>query len=71
VFYATGFNEHKVFVVSMDGEILATIGNGNPATVDGTSSQSSFFNPNGIAVSKDGKYLFISQGDGALRKIVL
>lgn len=71
VFYATGWNEHKVFVVSIDGEILATIGNGNQATVDGSSSEASFSNPNGIAVSKDGKYLFISQGNGTLRKIVL
>src|SRR5688500_3935408 len=45
VFYATGWNEHKVFVVSMDGEILATIGNGNPATVDGPASEASFFRP--------------------------
>jgi sugar lactone lactonase YvrE len=71
VLYATGWNEHKVFVVSMDGQILATIGNGNPVTVDGPASKASFFNPNGIALSKDGKYLFISQGDGTLRKIVL
>lgn len=71
VLYATGWNEHKVFVVSIHGEILATIGNGNQATVDGPASSASFFNPNGIAVSKDGKYLFISQGDGILRKIVL
>jgi DNA-binding beta-propeller fold protein YncE len=71
VLFATGWNEHKVFVVSMNGEILATIGNGNPATVNGPASVASFFNPNGIALSKDGKYLFISQGNGTLRKIVL
>ena len=71
VFYATAWGQHKVFVVSTDGEILATIGNGNQATVDGPASEASFFSPNGIAVSKDGKYLFISQGDGTLRKIVL
>ena len=71
VLYATGWYEHKVFVVSIAGEILATIGNGSPATVDGSSSEASFLNPNGIAVSKDGKYLFVSQGDGTLRKIIL
>jgi sugar lactone lactonase YvrE len=71
VLYATGYYQHKVFVVSTDGEILATIGNGNQATVDGSASEASFFNPNGIAVSKDGKYLYISQQDGKLRKIIL
>jgi hypothetical protein len=71
VLYATGWNEHKVFVVSTNGEILATIGSGNQETVDGTAAEASFFRPNGIAVSKDGKYLFISQGNGTLRKIVL
>jgi glutamine cyclotransferase len=71
VLYATGWNEHKVFLVSVNGEILATIGNGNEETVDGPASEASFFRPNGIALSKDGKCLFISQGDGTLRKIVL
>jgi hypothetical protein len=71
VLYATGFNENKVFVVSTDGEILATIGNGNGATVDGPAADASFLKPNGIGVSKDGKYVFISQYDGTLRKIVL
>jgi sugar lactone lactonase YvrE len=71
VFYATGFNEHKVFIVSMDGQILATIGNGNQATVNGRASEASFSQPNGIAVSKDGKYIFVSQNDGKLRKIIL
>jgi sugar lactone lactonase YvrE len=71
VFYATGYYQHKVFVVSTDGEILATIGNGNQATVDGSASEASFFNPNGVAVSKDGKYLYISQENGTLRKIIL
>lgn len=71
VFYATGWYEHKVFIVSMEGELLATIGNGNQATVDGPASEASFSNPNGIAVSKDGKYVYISQLDGTLRKIVL
>jgi hypothetical protein len=71
VFYATGWFEHKVFVVSADGEILATIGNGNEATVDGRASEASFFRPNGIGVSKDGKFVYVTQGDGTLRKIVL
>lgn len=71
VFYATGWNEHQVFLVSMNGEILATIGNGNMVNADGPSPEASFVKPNGIAVSKDGKYLFISQGDGTLRKIIL
>jgi hypothetical protein len=71
VLYVTGFNENKIYLVSTNGEILATIGNGNKATTDGVSSEASFFNPNGIAVSKDGKFVYVSQMDGILRKIVL
>jgi sugar lactone lactonase YvrE len=71
VFYATGWFEHKVFIVSEDGEILATIGNGTEANVDGRASEASFFRPNGIGVSKDGKFVYVTQGDGKLRKIVL
>jgi DNA-binding beta-propeller fold protein YncE len=71
VFYVTGYNENKIYLVSTNGETLATIGNGNKATADGGSSQASFFNPNGIAVSKDGKFIYVSQMDGVLRKIIL
>jgi sugar lactone lactonase YvrE len=71
VLYVTGFNENKVYLVSTSGEIKAAIGSGNKATADGTSSEASFFNPNGIAVSKDGKFVYVSQMDGKIRKIVL
>ena len=71
VLYATGFNENKIYLVSTNGQILATIGNGNKATSDGTASQASFFNPNGIAVWKNGKFVYVSQMDGTIRKIVL
>lgn len=71
VFYATGYKENKVYLVSTSGEILATIGNGNKGTTDGISSEASFFAPNGIAVSKDGKFVYVSQMDGILRKIIL
>jgi sugar lactone lactonase YvrE len=71
VLYITGFNENKVYLVSTNGQILKTIGSGNKATKDGVSFEASFFNPNGIAVSKDGKFIYVSGMDGTLRKIVL
>jgi sugar lactone lactonase YvrE len=71
VLYATGFYQQKVFLVSTNGQVLATIGNGSEATADGPSPAASFFRPNGIAISKDGKYIFVSQDNGTLRKIVL
>lgn len=70
-FYATGWHEHQVMQISLDGEITATIGiSGVMGDQDG-SDQATFNSPNGIAVSPDGKYVYVSQGNGKLRKIVL
>lgn len=69
-FFVTGWNEHKVYQVAADGEIVATLGSGVVGNRDGNEN-ATFTNPNGIAVSPDGKYVYVSQGDGKLRKIIL
>lgn len=69
-FYATGWHQHQVMEISLTGEITATIGTGSPGDLDG-SDNATFNAPNGVAVSLDGKYVYISQGNGKLRKIIL
>jgi DNA-binding beta-propeller fold protein YncE len=70
-FYVTGWNEHKVYKVSLTGAIVETIGRGTNADLDGPAASAQFSQPNGIAVSPDGRYVFVSQGNGKLRKIIM
>lgn len=69
-FYATNWFEHRVMQVSLNGEISATIGTGDNGDRDG-SEDATFNSPNGIAVSLDSKYVYVSQGNGKLKKIIL
>lgn len=69
-FYATGWHNHQVMQISTTGEITATIGTGISGDQDG-SDEATFNSPNGVAVSLDNKYVYISQGNGKLRKIIL
>lgn len=70
-FYVTGWNEHQVFQVSLDGKDIVTIGSGDSNHRDGTASSASFINPNGIEATADGKYVYVTQGNGQLRKIIM
>lgn len=70
-FYITGWKEHKVYIVTLNGEIVSTIGTGNNAQVDGTSTTAQFTQPNGIEATPNGKYVYVTQGNGNLRKIIL
>ena len=70
-FYATGWNQHKVYKISLDGEIIAKIGSGNQQEKDGASQEAAFNQPNGIEATADGRYVYVSQGGGNLRKIVM
>ncbi len=69
-FYVTGWKEHQVLKVSADGNIVETYGSGISGTEDGQPGDAKFSQPNGIAVTPDGKYIYVSQGNGKLRKIV-
>jgi len=69
--YATGWKEHKVFQVSLSGKIIWVIGTGNQGDQDGNISIAEFSQPNGICVSNDGKCVYVSQGNGKIRKIIL
>jgi hypothetical protein len=70
-FYITGYNQNKVYQVSLDGEITATIGTGSEGNTNGPATSATFNKPNGIEVSPDGKYVYVSQGNATIRKIIL
>lgn len=69
--YATGWEEHKVYKISLGGKIISKIGTGNNVHIDGFIKEASFTQPNGIEATEDGKYIYITQGNGKLRKIIL
>ncbi|MCR9250651.1 MAG: hypothetical protein NXI20_09505 [bacterium] len=69
-FYATGWNEHQVQKIAIDGTITETYGTGISGTTNGGISDAQFSRPNGVAVTPDGKYIYVTQGDGKLRKII-
>ncbi|WP_340199801.1 hypothetical protein [Ascidiimonas sp. W6] len=70
-FYVTGYIENKVYKVSLEGVVAATIGTGAFSELDGTADKATFSQPNGIEVTPDGKYVYVTQGSGTLRKIIL
>lgn len=70
-FYATGWNQHKVYKIALDGEIVERIGSGNNQQKDGTVQEASFSQPNGIEATPDGSYIYVSQGNGKVRKIIM
>lgn len=69
--YATGFTDHNVYTVELDGTFSVLIGTGQSGTVDGVGANVSFASPNGIAASADGKTLYVTQKDFSIRKLTL
>lgn len=70
-FYITGWREHQVYQVSLDGQIIETIGLGVDGQLDGGPDRARFSQPNGIEASADGKYVYVTQGNGKLRKLIM
>ncbi len=53
-------NHHRVLVTDFDGNIQATIGSGRIGLKDGHFAAAEFHQPQGLALSTDGKTLFIA-----------
>ncbi len=71
-FYATGWNENKVYKIALDGTIVERIGTGTNQQKDGSALEASFAQPNGIEPTQDGSYVYVTQqGNGKLRKIIM
>ncbi len=69
--YATGFTSHNIYVINLDGTFSVLAGTSKSGNNDGAGSEISFASPNGIAASKDGKFLYVSQKNLKIRKIKL
>lgn len=64
--YATGFNNNRIYSISMSGEVDIVAGDGTVGQVDGNGESARFSRPNGIAALSDGLTLVISEyGAGA------
>ena len=71
--YATEIQTHKIYKIATDGsEITHIAGSGTPGREDGIGVIAKLNNPNGITISPDGKYLYVSEsGSRSLRAIKL
>ncbi len=69
--YITGNAQHQIYILSLTGEILTTIGSGKPGLEDGSKNKASFSNPNGIEITPNGDALYVASRAGGIRKIIL
>lgn len=59
--YVVARSAHSIYTVTLDGEIALLAGTGERGWDDGPALEATFSLPNGIAISADGKMLFINQ----------
>lgn len=62
--YVVGRGAHQIYTVSLTGEVELLAGSGEPGHKDGPALEASFFFPNDIGVSPDGKILYINEVAG-------
>ncbi len=70
-FFVTSYFGHVVLEISLDGEIVNTIGSFVDGNSDGKANEASFSLPNGIGITPDGTALYVSCFGGPIRKIIL
>jgi sugar lactone lactonase YvrE len=58
--YATGIGVHKIFRISLEGEVIAIAGTGTPGTTDGAGDVAQFNRPNGIITNAEQDKLYVS-----------
>ena len=59
--YVAGRGAHQIFRVGMDGEFEVFAGTGTKGGTDGKALEAEFCFPNDIAVSPDGRFLYINE----------
>jgi len=64
--FITDTGHHRVLVSDLDGELLDVIGVGHEGAVDGTFADASFSRPQGLALSEDGRTLYIADRENHL-----
>jgi DNA-binding beta-propeller fold protein YncE len=60
-FYLADRGQNLIYTLSFDGEIEVLAGTGAVGSADGPALQSTFFRPNDVSMSPDGKILYINQ----------
>ena len=58
--YVTAFQSHRIYRVSLDGDVDLVAGSATPGEVDGAPADARFIFPNGIAVAPSGDRLFVN-----------
>lgn len=58
--FATGIGVHKIFKISLTGELTEFAGTGIPGSTDGTADIAQFSRPNGIATNSQQDRIYIS-----------
>jgi len=70
--FVSDTNHHRVLVANLSGEVEQTIGTGAIGLKDGTFAQAEFYQPQGLALSADGKILYVADTENhALRAVDL
>ncbi len=69
--YATGFTDHRIYSIELDGTTSVLIGTGVPGSNDGIGAEVTLASPNGIVASQDGNTLYVTQKNNLIRKLTL
>ncbi len=64
--FITDTGHHRVLVSDLDGELLDVIGMGLEGAADGSFADASFSRPQGLALSEDGRTLYIADRENHL-----
>ena len=65
-------NHHRIVIADLDGKIQETIGSGAIGLKDGSFKQAEFYQPQGLALTADGKTLYVADTENhAVRAIDL
>ncbi len=63
---------HRVLITDLEGQISAVIGNGGAGYVDGVWADAQFEQPQGLAISPNGRYLYVAdRGNHSIRVVDL
>ncbi len=69
--FVTGYDHHRLYVVSSTGEVEPFAGTGTPGSSDGAALTAEFTNPNGLAGDPAGNVLYVSESRGVVRELPL
>lgn len=58
--YLTSNANSQIFEMTLDGQLSVLAGSGSLGSQDGAAEQATFSLPNGIAISPDGRYLYVN-----------